>query len=231
MRPTGGAAILDRDPNEHVLDARLGVLHEDIEVPIAIEDARVEEFVFTVVACALLVACTQRVIREAGLRILVEILHVGMRGRAIQVEAVVLDVFAVAAFGVGQPEEPFFQEGIAPVPERDCEADQLLTIADAGEPVVAPAVGPGAGVVVRKVLPGVSVSGVVLPHRAPRAFAQVRTPPFPVEPSRASFFQAGLFVRHLAPASGTSVTSDRDARSGFGETRRVTHLVVIPGRD
>ena len=45
-----------------------------------------------------------------------------MRGRAVEVEVVFLDVFAVIALAVGQSEQPFFEDGIVAIPQRQAEA-------------------------------------------------------------------------------------------------------------
>ena len=59
-------------------------------------------------------------------------------------------------------------------------ASSSLEIAESGEPVLAPAVGARARVVVREVLPGAAGGAVVLAHRAPGALADVRTHSLPL---------------------------------------------------
>ena len=71
-----------------------------------------------------------------------------MGRRAVEVEVVLLDILAVVAFAVGQAEEPFLQDGVLAVPQRQGEAEALLVVGDAGQAVLAPAVGAGAGLVV-----------------------------------------------------------------------------------
>jgi hypothetical protein len=46
------------------------------------------------------------------------------------------------ALGVGQAEQALLEDGIAAVPEGEGEAEPLLAVGDAGQPVLAPAVGP-----------------------------------------------------------------------------------------
>ena len=52
------------------------------------------------------------------MRILVEVLHVRMGGRAVEVEVILLDVLAVIAFPVGETEQALLKNRIPPVPER-----------------------------------------------------------------------------------------------------------------
>src|SRR5512140_2419869 len=103
-----------------------------------------------------------------------------MRRRGVEVVVELLHVLAVVAFLAAQAEEPLLDDGIAAVPEREREAEELVPIADAGDAVLAPAVRARAGVVVGKVFPGRAVRAVVLAHRAPGALGDVRSPALPV---------------------------------------------------
>ena len=66
------------------------------------------------------------------------------------------------------------------VPQRQREADVLMPIGDAGEPVLIPAIGSRAGVIVRKVVPRGAVRAVVFADGAPGAFTEVGSPALPV---------------------------------------------------
>src|SRR4029079_17898012 len=122
----------------------------------------------------------ERRIRKCRLRILVEKLHVGVRRRAVRVEVALLDIFSVVAFAARQAEEPFFEDGIAAVPQRDRETDPLMAIGDPGEAILVPAIGARARVVVREVVPCGAIRAVVLAHAAPGALAEIRAPALPV---------------------------------------------------
>ena len=115
------------------------------------------------------------------MRVLVEILHVRVGRRAVEVEVVLLDVLAVVAFAVGQSEEPLLEDRILPVPQGQREAQALFVIGNAGDAVFAPAIGARAGLIVGEEIPGVSVLAVVLADRSPLALAEVRTPFLPVD--------------------------------------------------
>ena len=69
-------------------------------------------------------------------------------GVRVEVEVVLLHVLAVVALAVGQAEQPLLEDRILAVPQRQREAEQLLVVADAGEAVLAPAVGARARLVV-----------------------------------------------------------------------------------
>src|SRR5207247_6842843 len=60
------------------------------------------------------------------------------------------------------------------------------------EPVLAPAVGAAARVVVGEVVPGGAVGRVVLAHRAPLALGQVRPPALPVAFTASVLLEAAL---------------------------------------
>jgi hypothetical protein len=96
----------------------------------------------------------------------------------------------------GKAEEPFLQDRVASVPHRDGETDVLVTVADAGNAVLVPAIRPGTCVVVRQVLLRIAVTAVVLADGAPGAFAEVGTPSLPVRPLLPGLFQSVIFVCH-----------------------------------
>src|SRR5262249_26527712 len=121
------------------------------------------------------------------LRILVEVLHVGVRGGAVDVEVILLHIFAVIALTIRQTEQALFEDGIAAIPKSDREAKLLLVIRDARQSVFSPAIGARARLVMTEIVPGISVVTVVLANRAPLPFAKIGSPFLP----RNSFF-AGL---------------------------------------
>ena len=100
----------------------------------------------------------QVVVGKRSLRILVLALQVGVGRRRVEVEPVLLDVLAVVALAVGEAEHPLLQDRIGAVPQREREAQPLALVADAGDPVLAPAVGPRARVLVREVVPRVAAA-------------------------------------------------------------------------
>jgi hypothetical protein len=63
-----------------------------------------------------------------------------MRGCGIKVEIAFFAVLAVISLIAGQSEEAFFEDGIAPVPQSQREADTLMTITDSRDSVFVPSV-------------------------------------------------------------------------------------------
>jgi len=76
----------------------------------------------------------------------------------------------------GQPEGSLFQDGVAPVPQREPQAEALVDIAEASEGILTPPVCTRTGVIVGEVVPCGAVCALVLPHGAALALAHVRTP-------------------------------------------------------
>ena len=173
------AAVMHGDLHQDILRGRLRVLHEDVEVAVAVEYPGIDELVLQVIPVALPVRLHKVVVRERGLRILVEVLHVGMRRGVVQVVVILLHVLPVVPLAIGQAEEPFFEDGIGTVPEAQGKTEELGVVGDAGDPVFPPPVGAGPGLIVREVGPGIAVLPVILPHRSPLPFAQVGPPPAP----------------------------------------------------
>jgi hypothetical protein len=106
------------------------------------------------------------------------------------------DIFAVIALAVRQPEQAFLENGIFAIPEREGKTEQLLLVADAGQPVLAPVIGSGTRLIVGEVVPGVSVLAVVLANRAPLALTQVGAP-FPPRDSGFARLVQPLLFRYL----------------------------------
>ena len=132
-------------------------------------------------------------IGKRPLRILVEIRHVGVAGHVVNVEGVLLDVFGMVPLIAGQAEEPLFENRVPAVPQRDRETQRLLVVADARDPVFAPAVSARTGMIVREELPRRAVGTIVFAHRSPLALAQIRAPAPPIRRSAARVGQPQFF--------------------------------------
>src|SRR5207302_7164799 len=76
-------------------------------------------------------------------------------------------------------DDPLLEDGITPIPERQREAQELLVVADPGQPVLSPAVGARAGMVVWEIVPRRAVVTVILAHRPPLPLAEVGPPLLP----------------------------------------------------
>src|SRR3954451_19187482 len=103
-----------------------------------------------------------------------------MRRRAVLVEPVLLDVFRVVALRPGQPEEPFLEDRIASVPERERQAQRLLVVTDTRKTVLVPAVRARSRLVVGERTPNIAVGAVVLADRRPRPLGNVWPPALPL---------------------------------------------------
>ena len=101
----------------------------DVEVAVLVEDAGVDQFELAVLlAPRRRFSSTSCAYGNSALRVLVEVLHVGVRRRAVEVEVVLLHVLAVVALVAGQAEEALLEDRVALVPQREREAD----LADGG---------------------------------------------------------------------------------------------------
>ena len=105
----------------------LGVLHEDVEVAVVIEDAGVEELILHLVPGAPAVRLHQVGVGKGRLRVLVEVLHVRVGRRAVEVEVVLLHILAVVALAVGQPEEPLLEDRVLAVPQGQAKQRRCLS--------------------------------------------------------------------------------------------------------
>ncbi len=130
-------------------------------------------------------------VRVGALRVLVQVLHVGVGGGVVEVKIILLDVLAMVALAVREAEQPLLQDGVGPVPQRQGKAQLLLVVRNAGQPILTPAIGPRARLVMREIIPRAARLAVVLADGSPLSFAQVR-PPFPP--------RGGAFIGFFEPA-------------------------------
>src|SRR6267142_5906372 len=182
-----------RDPHEDVFRTAFGIFHKDVEISIVIEDPGVEEFILHLAFRTAAVRFYQIGIGIGRLWVLVEILHVGVRRRTVEVEVVLLHIFAMVALVVGQPEESLLENRIFAVPQGQRKAEALFVIGNPGESVFAPTVGARAGVVVGKVIPGISTFAIVLADSAPLSLAEIRSPFSPWDTMGIGFFKTFIF--------------------------------------
>jgi hypothetical protein len=119
-------------------------------------------------------------VRKSGMRIFVKVPHVGVGGRAVEIEVTFFDIFAVVSFFTGQSEEALFEDGIPLVPEGKRKADLLMAIANATQSVFRPAIGPRTRMIVREITPSVAGRTVVFADSAPGSLGKIRPPAFPV---------------------------------------------------
>ena len=174
------AGVLHRHVHQHVAGAVLGVGDLDDPVPVTVEHAGVEQLVFGLEPVAGGVRGDQVVVREVPLRVVIAPAVPGVAGYRVEVPPVLLGVLAVVALRPGQPEQPLLEDGVAPVPQGQAQAQPLLDVAEAGQAVLTPPVRPGPGVVVREVIPRRAVLAVVFADRSPLALCDVRAPQVPV---------------------------------------------------
>jgi hypothetical protein len=227
------AAVVDGNLDQDVLGGLFGILHEHVEVAILVEHAGINQFIFQLVPSPATAGLDKVSVRKCRLWILVEILHVRVGRSAVEVEVVLLDILSVIALAVGQPEQALLQDRVLSIPEGERKAEPLLVIRNAGQPVLAPAVGAGAGLIVSKVVPGVAAFAVILAHGSPLPFAEVGSPLLPRSLLLPSLLQAELFCSHDAPPNG----SKRQSEHVFVVSRhwlkirlvsRVERLAMVP---
>jgi hypothetical protein len=116
----------------------------------------------------------QLLVGELALRILVNRFHVGVGRCRVDVEIDFLDIFAMISFWPAKTEQPLFQDVIVRVPKREREAQPALSVTNPQQSVFAPAISAAAGLVVRKVVPSLMVSRVILAHCSPLPLRQIR---------------------------------------------------------
>jgi hypothetical protein len=186
-------AVGHHNPDAHVVGTGLGVLDLDVKKAVFGKHPGVGQLILRIIPRPATVLRAERFVGKPGLRILVKRPVPGVGRRRIEIEVHLFHILPVVALGAGQAEEAFLQKGIATVPKRDRETEAALAVGESEQAILAPPIGPAAGLFVIEITPRVAVRRVILAHRAPLSFGQVRTPAFPVVGSRLVFGQADAF--------------------------------------
>ncbi len=186
------------DLHEKIFRPAFGIFHEHVEVPIVIEDAGVQQFVLHLLAASPSVRLDQVVVGKRRLRIFVEVFHVRMGGRAVEIEVIFLNILSMIGFAIGQSEQALFEDRVFPVPERQRKTEPLLVVRDTGEAVLPPPIGAGAGMFMREVIPRIPAVAIIFPDRSPLPFTQIGSPVPP-----------GLTIRDQSLVFGQCVASSQ----------------------
>jgi hypothetical protein len=199
--------IHDLDSNEDILEVALRVLYENIEVAAVIEDTCVVQVVFPVKTATLPVLFDKLSVRKLRLRILVEPLQVRSGWSGVEIVVNLFDVLSVIALFTRQAEESLFENRVFAIPQGDGEAEKLVVVADAKNAIFGPPVRTRPRVLVREVVPSITVRAVILPNGAPGALSQIRTEAAPVFLPRLGFGQSSAFRSQAAQATLVSATT------------------------
>src|SRR5262249_43612320 len=202
-----GPPVLERDRDRHISAGILGILTEKTKITSAIKDPGASSLKLNSLPPPTRVPADELPLGCGSLGVLVQVPHVRVRRRRVEVEVVFLHVLAVVAFAVGETEQPLLDDGILAVPQRQCEAKELLIIRDSSKAVLAPAIGTGTCLVVAEVVPRIAVGAVVLAHRSPLTLAQVGSPSFPGDSAAPRFFKSDMLGCHGAHGRSTNSTS------------------------
>src|SRR5205823_8219192 len=107
-----------RDLDQDVFDITLRIFHDYIKIAVLAEYPGIEQFKLWLISSEPMVLFDQLRIRIRSLRVLVQVLHVGVRRSAIEIEVIFFDILAMIAFVAGQAEKTFFQNWVMLIPER-----------------------------------------------------------------------------------------------------------------
>jgi hypothetical protein len=100
-------------------------------------------------------------------------------------------------FTVRESEKALLEDRVPAVPQGEGKAEALPGVGYSGKAVLTPPVGTGAGMIVREVVPGISVFAIVLAYGPPLPLAQIGPPLLPWSGLFACFIQAFLFFTDL----------------------------------
>src|ERR1700747_2557787 len=116
--------------------------------------------------------------------------------RRLQIVVELLYVLAVVTLRPRQTEESLFQNRIFAVPKRERETKPALPVGDAKQAIFTPAIGAAPCMIVRKIIPAISVGRIIFTDCRPLPLGEVRPPAFPVAHARGVLSQT-LFLHGL----------------------------------
>jgi len=119
------ATVVRLDLDQNVVTGSFGVLNKNVPVAILIEHPSVNQFEFVLRKATSAILFHEFVIWIGGLGILVQHPEVRMRWCSVEVLVIFLNIFPVVSFNIAESEKPLLQNGIAPVPQRQCETQRL----------------------------------------------------------------------------------------------------------
>src|ERR1700732_961358 len=161
MKPRGfRPSIPRRNAHQDVFHIRLRVFHEHVEVAILVENSGINELVLWLLSRTFSALSHELLVGIRSLGILVEVFQIAARGKSVEVVVILLHILAVIAFLIRKAEQPLFQYRVLFIPQREREANMLMTIADARDAVFTPAIRSRTSVVMGEVIPSVSARAV-----------------------------------------------------------------------
>ena len=132
----------DRDAHHDVARRSLRILDHDVEISAVVEHAGICELELReVLPPSSAIFRDQLIIWESCLRIFVEHAHVRVRRRAVEVPPKLLDILPVVTLAVSQAEHALLEDRVAPVPQGEPQAPELVLVAEAGDAVLTPPIG------------------------------------------------------------------------------------------
>jgi hypothetical protein len=111
-----GPPVLRRDSNENIFRSGLRVFDKYVEVAVLVEDAGIYELVLRLTPGALPIGLNQIAVGKRSMRIFIETLHVRVGRSAVEIEIILLDIFAMVALAVREAKQALLQNGIRTVP-------------------------------------------------------------------------------------------------------------------
>ena len=215
--------------HQQVIGAGLGVVHLGDPVPVVVERPGIQQLVLRLLAVTRPVRVDEVLIGERALRVVITPPVPRVARQRVQVPPVLLHVLAVVALRPGQPERPLLEDRVLAVPQGQPQAQPLLHIAEPGQPILPPAVGPGPRVIMRQVIPRLAVRAVVLAHRAPLPLADIRSPLVPLARLAQPVLQPPEPI-HPIPLSthGRPLSPRRSAASLTGRQPRAGAVIWQP---
>src|SRR5260370_31650096 len=96
---------------------------------------------------------------------------------------------------------------VATVLKCESETEAAFPVSDAEQTILSPAVSAASGLVVRKVIPRITLCRIIFADGCPLTLGEVWTPPFPVFLPGLIFLQALKFLVHKVVTPSTTIVA------------------------
>jgi hypothetical protein len=87
--------------------------------------------------------------------------------KIVEIVIELFHVFPVVAFLIAKTKEPLLQDRVFPVPKAYGKTEVLKKIGDAPKPVLSPVIGSAMRMIVREIMPRITIRAVIFPDRSP----------------------------------------------------------------
>ncbi len=175
-----GPPVRRGDLDQNIVRPALRIFNLHVEIAVLGKSLRIGDFKLALQIRAMAIGLHQLPVGIGPLRIFIKRPLIRMGRHRIEIKVGLLHILPVIALRIRQPEKPFLEDRIGPVPQGRRKTETALAIRKPEQTVLAPAIGPAPRVIVRQIIPTVPARRIILANRPPLPLGQIGPPPLPI---------------------------------------------------